>query len=204
MAQLPVQNTPQTQPASTGQSSPGGPTGGPASPKSPSLGGSSFPFLPKPKLPPLKLPLVLVLVVLIAVALGVFFVFNKSLFQKPQPSPSPSVEDYSKPPEENLVTANGKIVSINENEKIFEISSTTPNWDKKWKAKVGEKTVLADEDWFSPKGVSKDKLQSITAEELAQIVPKLKFSDYRVGDTVYLTAASGQDLTKELGVFEPF
>ena len=53
MAQLPVQNTPQTQPASTGQSSPGGPPQGQSTPAQPSAPSTpSQPSVPsKPSLP---------------------------------------------------------------------------------------------------------------------------------------------------------
>ena len=204
MEQMPVQNTPQK----TLPQQPVAPVVPPTPAQIPQQPASP---LPKPpwQFPKLSPPLLLALLAVVIVSLGIFLTVNSKIFQKIKPTPTPSpIEDHSKPPEENLVTANGRIVSIvsiNKDEAILEITTTTANWDKKWQAKVGQKTVIAlANDWFSPKGVSKDKLLTITAEELAQIVPKLKISDYKIGDTIYLIAANGQDLTKELGVFEPF
>lgn len=206
MVQMPVQNLPQTQ-IPQGQPPPAQPSA-PSVPSVPSVSSKPFlpslPSFPKPKLPPLKLPLVFVLVALIAVALGVFFAFNKSLFQKPQPSPSPLLEDHSKPPEKDLFAVNGRVISIDQQNKTFVIQSIKLNWSKQWNIKVGEKTVLATlDDWTSPT-TSVPNRESLSPDELANLVPKKSFSDYKTGDIVYMIAASGQDFVKELGTFEPF
>ena len=206
MVQSPVQNQPVKNSVPSGTAQPSVPSvpslsTSPASRSGPT-GGPSLPSLPKPKLPPLKLPLLLVLVALVAVALGIFFVFDKSLFNKPQPSPSPSAEDHSKPPEKDLFGVNGKIVAIDKEKKIFEVVPTTPNWDKHWMVSVGGVTVLATlSDWTSPRV---ENNLGMPIERLAREVPKLRFEDYKIGSFVYLMAAEGQDFVKDIDIFEPF
>lgn len=208
MAQAPVQKPNQAVPQNQPTSAPATPvpigTGQPPKPTSSpptSQAQSPVPSGTGPKLSP---PLLLALVAVIVVALGVFLTVNSKIFQKIKPTLTPSpIEDHSKPPSENIFGVNGRIVSIDEKEKIFEVTTTTPNWDKHWMVKVGKDTILATfSDWTSPKYAAKGPLT--TMDQLVKTVPRKQFSDYKVGDTVYLMAKEGQDYAKEMGVFEPF
>lgn len=154
----------------------------------------------------------LAIIILLSV-IGWNYWSNKSTKQKPSPSPTPA-PDYSAPKEGTpLAAVNGKILDIKKigSKSVFDVTSYSTPWQKQWAVVIGENTLLLNKsDWqtnsfasflLTPvaQGLSFEDAQKKWKASLKLLSPQ----DFKIGNVVYIQAASGQDFMKDTNINGP-
>jgi len=155
--------------------------------------GSSPPEKKPRQLLPSKFSLLFGAAAIVAIVLGVILAF---IIPSQKQQPSQTSQDANIPKVgQQIVGVNGKILAIKKdgNKTIFEASSYSTPWQKKWQITVSEKTILVDEKGWQANSLSGNSSIPGVQKPTNKTAANLSVKDFKVGDVVYIMAAEGQD-----------
>ena len=156
-----------------------------------------------------KLPFMLaaiVAILLLAVLLTLGVINQKKI--TPQPSASPTIYGGIIP-EKNLNSANGEVIAVSPEEGKLSLRSLTPRSDGgliTWNVTVTNDTILAKFDDWAKASSGESTLGaglSKTPEEIKVGLARIKLSDFKAGDSVYLMTKQEQDLATQTDIEGP-
>jgi hypothetical protein len=161
--------------------------------------GSSPPEKKPRQLLPSKFSLLFGAAAIVAIVLGVILAFVLPQ-QKQQLQPSQTPQDANIPKVgQQIVGVNGKILAIKKdgNKTIFEASSYSTPWQKKWQVTISEKTILVDEKGWQANSLSGNSSVPGVQKPTNKTAANLTVKDFKVGDVIYMMANQGQDFQKD-------